>query len=244
MNDDSLSPLDEYREVNTAGTLNLAKQAEAAGVERFIFISSIKVNGEHTELEFPFKPEVNGVPEDPYGLSKYESEIGLREIAKETGMEVVIIRPPLVYGPGVKANFACMVKLAFKSLPLPFGDMTKNCRSLVSVDNLVDLIITCIDHPKAANETFLVSDNDDLSTAQMFRRLSIACGKSGSLLPVPTFLFNMFFKLIGKADIYQRLCGSLQVDISHTMETLNWQPPYTVDEGFAKTAKYYLENKV
>ena len=165
MNDSSKDTLEEFREVNTYGTLNLAQQAANAGVKRFIFISSIKVNGESTELGSPFKPDDVFIPIDLYGLSKYEAEIGLRIIAKDTGMEVVIIRPPLVYGPGVKANFASMMKWVNKGVPLPLGGINNNKRSLVSVDNLVDLIVTCIEHPKAVNQTFLVSDDDDVSTS-------------------------------------------------------------------------------
>lgn len=244
MDEESLDPLMEYRKVNTGGTLNLARQAAQAGVKRFIFISSIKVNGERTSIGVPFKPKVSVAPIDPYGLSKYEAEKGLQKIADNTNMDVVIIRPPLVYGPGVQANFLSMLKITSKGYPLPFGAMTKNRRSLVSLDNLVDLIVTCIEHPMAANETFLVSDNADLSTADLFRRLSVACGKPVFLLSVPVFLFKIGFKLIGKAEHYQRLCGSLQVDISATMEKLSWKPPCTIDDSLAKTAVHYLENKV
>jgi nucleoside-diphosphate-sugar epimerase len=243
MNDDSIDPLSEFRDINTYGTLNLAKQAASSGVKRFIYISSIKVNGEHTSLDKPFLANDQNIPNDPYGVSKYEAEMGLRKVANDTGMEVVIIRPPLVYGPGVKANFSAMINLVSKGIPLPFGGLNKNKRSLVSLDNLVDLILTCLDHPNAANQTFLVSDNHDLSTADMFKLLSLSCGKSGYLIPFPALLFEKIFKLIGKQDIYQRLGGSLQVDISDTYKKLNWQPPYSVDEGFAKTAKHFLKNK-
>ena len=243
MNESLEDPLTEFRGINTFGTLNLAQQAAANGVKRFIFISSIKVNGEQTDSGEPFRANNKNIPTDPYGLSKYEAEVGLREIAKNTGMEVVIIRPPLVYGPGVKANFSAMIKLASKGWPLPFGGLIHNQRSLVSVDNLVDLIITCLVHPNAGDEVFLVSDNEDLSTAGMFKRLSVACGKTGFLIPIPAFIFKVAFKFMGKANFYQRLCGSLQVDISETCEKLNWQPPHKVDVCFARTAKYFLENK-
>lgn len=244
MNDGAEDPLIEYRKINTDGSLNLARQAARLGVRRFIFISSIKVNGEQTYLGSPFTADGCNMPTDPYALSKYEAEAGLKAIAGSTDLEIVIIRPPLVYGPGVKANFLSMLKLASKGLPLPFGGMTANLRSLVFIDNLVDLIVTCIEHSGAKNETFLVSDNYDLSTAELFRRLSICCGKSGFLLPVPTILFELGFKLIGKSDFYQRLCGSLQVDINDTMDKLDWKPPYSVDDGLYKTASHYLENKV
>jgi len=241
--DDKLSdPLQAFREVNTYGTLNLAQQAADAGVKRFIFISSIKVNGESTELGSPFTPDDSYIPIDPYGLSKYEAEVGLRKIAAETGMEVVIIRPPLVYGPGVKANFAAMMKWVSRGVPLPLGGIKKNRRSLVSVDNLVDLIITCIDHPKAANQTFLVSDNEDVSTTALLKNIAKSLNIPSHLLPVPASWFNLASQLIGKPTIAQRLCGSLQVDISKTMALLDWKPPYSSTESMKKTADLFLEN--
>ncbi|MCG6202521.1 UDP-glucose 4-epimerase family protein [Psychromonas antarctica] len=241
MNDSSANPLEEFREVNTYGTLNLAQQAADAGVKRFIFISSIKVNGESTELGVPFKPDDTFMPTDPYGLSKYEAEVGLRRIATDTGMEVVIIRPPLVYGPGVKANFASMMKWVNKGLPLPLGGIKDNKRSLVSVDNLVDLITTCIDHPNAANQTFLVSDDEDVSTSQLLSNMAIALEAPNRLLPVPSSWFTFAARLIGKPAISQRLCGSLQVDISKTKELLNWTPPYSAAECMKKTADAFLK---
>lgn len=244
MDDNSAEPLTEFRATNTAGTLNLAKQAAEAGVKRFVFISSIKVNGECTLLNTPFRADDGMAPQDPYGISKAEAEQGLRDIGKKTGMEVVIIRPPLVYGPGVKANFEAMMKLASLGIPLPLGGVTKNRRSLVYVDNLVDLIVTCISHPKAANQTFLVSDDDDLSTTRMIKALSLALGKKGWLLPIPVTLFEILGKLTGKSAIIDRLCGSLQVDISKTKELLDWQPPVCVKDAFTKTAAHYaLNNK-
>lgn len=233
MADTATDPLDEYRAVNTAGTLNLARQAATAGVKRFIFISSIKVNGEGTTTGKPFLYNDTPQPEDPYGISKAEAEVGLMQIATETGMEVVVIRPPLVYGPGVKANFAAMLKLAKKNLPLPLGAI-HNKRSLVALDNLVDLIITCIDHPKAANQTFLVSDNSDVSTTELLQMMTRAVGKKPRLIPVPVSWLKLAGKLTGKKAIIDRLCGNLQVDISHTKQTLGWQPPITVEEGIAR----------
>jgi UDP-glucose 4-epimerase len=240
MDDSAVNPLEEFREVNTYGTLNLAQQAADAGVKRFIFISSIKVNGESTEPDFPFRPDEQFVPTDPYGLSKYEAEVGLREIAAKTGMEVVIIRPPLVYGPGVKANFAVMMKWVNKGVPLPLGGIKGNKRSLVSVDNLVDLIVTCIDHPNAANQTFMVSDDDDVSTSQLLANMATALGVPNRLLPIPSAWFTLAAKLMGKPAIAQRLCGSLQVDISKTKELLNWLPPYSSAESMKKTAGAFL----
>ena len=242
MNDSSVDPLEDFRAVNTYGALNLAQKAADAGVKRFIFISSIKVNGESTELGLPFKPDTNFIPTDPYGLSKYEAEVGLRKIAEKTGMEMVIIRPPLVYGPGVKANFVAMMKWVDKGFPLPLGGIKQNKRSLVSVDNLVDLIITCIEHPNAANQTFLVSDDDDVSTSQLLSNMATALDVSNRLLPVPGSWISLAAKLIGKPAISQRLCGSLQVDISKTKELLDWKPPYSMAECMKKTADAFLKN--
>lgn len=233
MADTATDPLDEYRAVNTAGTLNLAKQAAAAGVKRFIFVSSVKVNGEATSENQTFRYDDTTQPEDPYGISKAEAESGLKQIAAETGMEVVIIRPPLVYGPGVKANFAAMLKLNKKNLPLPLGAIY-NKRSLVALDNLVDLIVTCIDYPKAANQTFLVSDDQDVSTTELLEMMTRAAGKKPRLLPVPVSLLKLAGKLTGKQAVIDRLCGNLQVDISHTKDTLSWKPPITMEEGIAR----------
>ncbi|NQX96591.1 MAG: SDR family oxidoreductase [Flavobacteriales bacterium] len=243
MNDEKIDPLAEYRSVNSAGTLNLARQAAQAGVKRFIFISSIKVNGENTSDSQPFTAADDLNPLDPYGVSKSEAEVQLLKLASETGMEVVIIRPPLIYGPGVKANFASLMNLVSKGLPLPFGCITKNKRSLVSVKNLVDLIITCIDHPKAANQVFLVSDDHDISTASMVKEMSIALGKPNRMLPLPLWCYHLVGKLCDKKDIVNRLLGSLQVDISHTKKTLDWTPSQTIEEGFKETAEAFLNNK-
>lgn len=239
MNDTAADPLEEYRRINTRGTLNLARQAADAGVKRFIFISTIKVNGEGTKPGAPYRASDKPAPEDPYGVSKLEAEQGLKELAKETGMEVVIIRPVLVYGPGVKANFQAMMMLVSKGLPLPLGAI-HNKRSLVALDNLVDLIVTCIDHPAAANQTFLASDGEDLSTTELLRRIGKALGKPARLLPIPASLLELGAALLGKRAVAQRLLGSLQVDISHTCNTLGWKPPVTLDQALAKTARYYL----
>lgn len=243
MDDDSLNPLEAYREVNTAGTINFATQAAKSGVSRFIFVSSIKVNGEGTSLGQPFTFADAHCPESDYGLSKAEAEQQLIKIGKETGMEVVIIRPTLVYGPGVKANFASLMSLVSKGIPLPFGCVTNNKRSLVSVDNLVDLIVTCIEHPKAANQVFLVSDDHDVSTSEMLRQMSIALGKSTFQLPVPLWCYKLVGKLFRKEDVIDRLIGSLQVDITHTKKTLGWNPPQSLEDGFKKTAQAFLQSK-
>jgi nucleoside-diphosphate-sugar epimerase len=239
MSEQSADPLAEFRKVNVEGTLNLARQAAAAGIKRFVFISSIKVNGEGTKPSQPYTAFDLPAPQDPYGISKMEAEHGLRQLAEDTGMEVVIIRPVLVYGPGVKANFRSMMSWLNKGVPLPLGTIL-NKRSLVSLDNLVDLVVTCIKHPAAANQTFLVSDGEDLSTTEMLRHMGKALGKPVRLLPVPAGLLEGGAALLGKRAVAQRLCGSLQVDISHTRETLNWTPPVSVDEGFRAAATAFL----
>lgn len=233
MKDEVPDPLAEYRKVNVEGTLSLARQAAKAGVYRFIYISSIKVNGEVTPLGKPFTAEDVPAPEDPYGVSKLEAETGLHEIASETGMEVVIIRPPLVYGPGVKGNFASMINLVDKGLPLPLGAI-HNKRSLVALDNLVDLIVTCIDHPAAANQVFLAGDGQDVSTSELLRGVGRAMGKPARLIPVPASMVMFGAGLLGKKAVAQRLLGSLQVDISKARNLLGWEPPLSVEEGLGR----------
>jgi nucleoside-diphosphate-sugar epimerase len=233
MSDSSLNPLASFREVNVEGSLSLARQAAALGVKRFIFLSSIKVNGEGTALGSVYRPDDAPAPTDPYGVSKMEAEFALQILAAETGMELVIIRPPLVYGPGVKGNFASMIKLVGKGLPLPLGAV-HNKRSLVALDNLVDLIITCIDHPGAADQTFLASDGEDISTTQLLQGIAQAMGKPSRLIPVPASVLQFAATLLGKKAVAQRLLGSLQVDISHTQKCLNWTPPLTVKQGLQR----------
>lgn len=239
MDEQAADPLSEFRRVNVDGTLNLARQAAAAGIKRFVFMSSIKVNGEATPSGRPFAASDTPAPIDPYGISKQEAEDGLRQIAAETGLEVTIIRAPLVYGPGVKGNFRSMMAWTQKGVPLPLGAV-HNRRSLVALDNLVDLIATCIDHPAAANETFLVSDGDDLSTTELLRGLGQALGRPARLLPMPAPVLTGAAALMGKKAIAQRLCGNLQVDISHTRDVLGWQPPVSMDEGLRRTAEAFL----
>ena len=233
MSDSAVDPLSEFRNVNVDGTCALARQAAEAGVRRFIFISSIKVNGESTSLRLPYRADDIPAPEDFYGISKFEAEQGLSKVAAETGMEVVIIRPPLIYGPRVKGNFASMIKLVGKGFPLPMGAI-HNKRSLVGIDNLVDLIIRCIGHPAAANQVFLAGDGADLSTTELLRGVGRAMGKPARLIPVPVVMLQLGATLLGKKAMAQRLLGSLQVDISKTCELLDWRPPYTVDEGLRR----------
>lgn len=234
MREQANDPLAEYRRVNVQGTLNLALQAAAAGVRRFVFISSIKVNGEETLQGRPFTSDDPHAPEDAYGISKAESEVELRRIAIETGMEVTIIRPPLIYGPGVKGNFASLIRWVRRGVPLPLVGVTYNRRSLVGLDNLVDLILVCAEHPRAANQTFLVSDGEDLSTTQLMTRIGKAMKRPTRLFWMPPAAITFIASLIGKRAISQRLLGSLQVDIQKTCDLLGWKPSVTVDEGLRR----------
>lgn len=233
MHDTAAEPLAAFRAVNVAGTLNLARQAAAAGVKRFVFVSSVKVNGECTQPGSAFTEADVPDPQDAYGLSKHEAEQGLRQLAADTGIEVVIIRPPLVYGPGVKANFAALMHAVQRGWPLPLGAV-HNWRSLVSLSNLVDFIVTCTTHPQAANQTFLVSDGRDLSTVELVRGLAREAGVPARLVPVPIWVLEAGATLLGKGDAVQRLCGNLQVDISKARSLLGWVPPVSVDEGLRR----------
>lgn len=241
MKEELVDSLAEYRRVNVDGTLNLAMQAADAGVKRFIYISSIKVNGESTSGSVPFTEKDTAKPLDPYGVSKYEAEKGLKKIAADSDMEVVIIRPPLIYGAGVKANFLNLLKLSNIKFPLPFG-LIKNKRSMVYVENLVDFIVKCIDHPAAANQTFLVSDNHDLSLHNLLVLMRKSMGQSSKLVPVPVFLFNLAGYLFRKKDVVDRLVGDLQVNPSKAMTLLDWKPPYTVEQGMQNTVGSFLED--
>jgi len=239
MDETSSDPLSEFRRVNVAGTLNLARQAAAAGVRRFIFVSSIKVNGERTTPGRPYTADDVPQPQDPYGVSKHEAEQGLLSLAQETGMEVVIIRPVLVYGPGVKANFQSMMRWLDKGVPLPLGGINSNRRSMVALDNLVDLIVTCLEHPAAVNQVFLVSDGEDLSTTGLLQRTAKALQKPARLLPVPAWILSTAARMLGKEHVAQRLCGSLQVDIGKTSSLLGWRPPVKMDAALRATAKAF-----
>lgn len=233
MRDTEADPLAAFRAVNVTGTLNLARQAAEAGVQRFIFISSIKVNGELTHPGQPFTEAQTPCPQDAYGLNKHEAEQGLRQIAAATGMELVVIRPPLVYGPGVKANFGSLMNAVQRRWPLPLGDI-HNQRSLVSLDNLVDFIITCVDHPQAANQIFLISDGEDLSTTELVRRMAQAAGVHARLLPAPVWALQVVGRLVGKRDAVQRLCGNLQINSGKARTVLGWEPKISVQEGLRR----------
>jgi len=236
MDDSSSDPLTEYRKVNVEGTKFLAVAAANAGVKRFVYISSIKVNGEGKSAAYTEDDEVS--PRDHYGVSKWEAEQELNKIADKTDLETVILRPPLVYGPGVKANFMRLVSLVKLGIPLPFRYIN-NCRSLIYIGNLIDAIITCMTNPNAAGKTYLVSDGEDVSTPELIRRIGAASGRRALLLPVPVWIMRMAGWITGKYDEVERLVGSLTVDISKICKELEWKPPYAMKYGLRETAKWY-----
>lgn len=231
---DLCDSLAEYRLVNVQATTHLARQASACGVKRFIFISSIKVNGEATFLGHPFTSDDLPAPADAYALSKAEAEEQLKQISHETGLEVTIIRPPLVYGPGVKGNFESLLNWVRHGLPLPLGSVTHNRRSLVALDNMVELILICLSHVNAKNQIFLISDGEDLSTTDLLRRIGKAMNRPPCLIRFPVWIISFVAVLLGKKTISDRLIGSLQVDIRNTCELLNWRPSVGVDMGLRK----------
>lgn len=242
MEDSLADPLKAFRAVNVCGSKKLARQAAEQGVKRFVFISSVKVNG---EFSFPGKPFISTdmpSPKDSYAISKYEAEQALLKVADETGMEVAIIRPPLVYGPGVKANFRNMMSWIYRGIPLPLGSI-QNKRSLIALENLVELIETCISHPSAANETFLAADGKDFSTTEMIRILASGMGRRAFLLPVPQSVLCKGLELMGKKNIAQRLCGNLQVDISKAQKLLGWVPSTPAKDALRKTAQDFVEEQ-
>ena len=239
MNDKSSNPLTAFRAINVDATMNLAKQAARNGIKRFVYVSSVKVNGEAT-IKTPFTAFDQPAPLDPYGQSKLEAEMALRELSRSAGMEIVVVRPPLVYGPGVRANFRRLMQLVKLGIPLPLGAI-HNSRSMVSLDNLVDLLITCSQHPDAAGETFMVSDDCDVSVADLLRMLSHAMGKRSLLLPIPSKIIYSAAALAGKSAVADRLLGSLQVDIAHTKTVLQWKPVATVQESLAKTVAHFMK---
>lgn len=243
MNDQTADFLAQIHRVNVEGTLRLAEQAAVAGVRRFVFLSSIKANGEQTEAGQAFSADEAPKPGDPYGISKWQAEERLRDLATRSGMELVVIRPPLVYGPGVKANFETMMRWIWRGIPLPFGAVTNNRRSLVALDNLVDLVKICIDHPAAANQTFLVSDGEDLSTADLLKRLGRAMGRPVRLIAVPAGLLKLGAWLLRRPDLALRLTASLEADIGKTRRVLGWTPPIDVDEGLRRAAAHWIQSR-
>jgi nucleoside-diphosphate-sugar epimerase len=234
------NPLEEYRRANVDSTLNLAHQAANAGVKRFVFISSAKVNGQFNHSGRPFRADDLPRPSDPYAVSKLEAESALMQLSRETGMEVVVIRPPLIYGAVVKANFFSIMRLLNLCVPLPFGSI-QNQRSLVFVDNLVDLIVRVLDHPNAAGQVFLVSDDEDVSTTRLLKTISIALGKQSWLIPVPVFLLKALFVVSGRRDLSDRLLSSFKLDISQTKKILDWEPPVRFEAGIKATTTAYLD---
>jgi nucleoside-diphosphate-sugar epimerase len=240
MRDNAVDPLHEFRRVNVAGTAALARAAAALGVLRLVFVSTAKVNGESTSGR-PFAEGDPPAPQDPYAVSKWEAEEALRPIAAKTALEVAIVRPPLVYGPGVRANFLRLMRLVARGLPLPLPD-TKNRRSLIGVENLADCLVRCVSHPEAANQTFMVSDGEDVSTRELIARLARALGRSARFLPVPEFAVRLAARLVGKEAAVDRVLGSLVIDSGKARQTLGWRPPVTLDNGLAATARWYLES--
>lgn len=241
MNDVARDPLEEYRNANTLATIHLAQEAAKAGVKRFIYLSSIKVNGEETASGKSYSEDSTPSPIDPYGVSKWEAELGLEKVCAQTGMEFVIIRPPLVYGPGVKANFQKLMGLVAKGLPLPLGAV-HNQRSMLALDNLVSFIAEAMTNPLAANQRFLLSDGQDLSTSQLLKLLAKGMGKSIWLLPVPLFILRAAAQVLGATAAADRLLGSLQIDSSKARQLLQWQPPLSAEDGITIAAKSYLKN--
>ena len=236
LNDDKTKSVTEFDRVNVAVTLELARQAVVAGVPRFVFLSSIGVNGVQTDLDAPFTEADRPSPHNPYAESKLKAEQGLRQLSAQTGLEVVIIRPPLVYGPGVRANFAALMRAVQRGWPLPLA-CVHNLRSMLAMDNLVSFIATCIDHPQAANRTFLVSDGQDISSPDLVRGLAQALGVAAHLVPVPLFALQLVGRTLGKGDVIQRVCGNLRVDISRARRVLSWKPPISTDEGLRRAVK-------
>ena len=241
MRETSADPLLEFRRVNVEGTLALARRAVDAGVRRFVFLSSIKVNGEETAPGRPFRAGDPANPGDAYGVSKLEAERGLQAIARTRGMELIIVRSPLVYGPGVKANFLQLMRWLYRRAPLPLGAVTDNRRSLIALENLSDLLVTCLSHRSVGSQVFLASDGEDLSTAQLLNRIGIALGRPARLPAIPPVVVQSLGTLVGRGDQVRRLLGSLQVDISATRDLLGWTPPMSVDHALARTAAHFLK---
>ncbi len=238
MQDCSANPLAEFRKVNLHGTENLARQAAQAGVKRLVYVSSIGVNGLQTAYDQSYSETDNPNPHNAYALSKWEAEQSLSRVSEETGLEVVIVRPPLVYGGNAPGNFAQMLKVLAKGIPLPLAS-AHNLRSFIYVENLVDALIVCATRPAAAGQTYLVSDGEDISTPDLLRQLGIAMGYPARLLPCPPALLKLAGRLVGRSDQIERLLGSLQVDSSKIRRELGWQPPYTLQQGLQATAEWY-----
>jgi nucleoside-diphosphate-sugar epimerase len=236
MRDDALDPLEEFRKTNVAGTVSIARAAVASGVRRLVYVSSVKVNGERTGLDDSFTEDDIPCPQDPYGVSKWEAEQSLCRIAAETGLEVVIVRSPLVYGPNVKGNFAQMLRVIEKGIPLPLGSI-QNSRSLVYLGNLVDALINCATHSNAVGQTYLVSDGEDVSTPELLRQLGMAIGHPARLIACPVKLLELGGRLLRVSAQMERLLGSLRVDSAKIRRELNWIPPYSLQQGLSAMIK-------
>lgn len=242
MAEDAVDPLQAYRQVNVKGTKNLVESSARAGVSRFLFLSSVKVNGEESLTAYRENDEP--MPEDAYGISKMEGERQLSAIAENCAMEFVVIRPPLVYGPSVKANFLALMRLVDRKIPLPLANVS-NRRSFIYLGNLVDCITTCMTHPSAAGQTYLVSDDRDISTPELIRWIACALNTAAYLFPCSQTLLSLVAGLLGKKDALNRLLGTLTVDISKIKRELSWTPPFTVESGLLNTAKWFKErNKI
>lgn len=237
MRDDALDPLSEFRRVNVAGSERLARAAAERGVKRMVFVSSIKVNGEETRGGYAFCEADAPAPEDDYGVSKWEAELALRRVAQATGLELVIVRPPLVYGPGVKGNFAHLLDAVARGTPLPLASV-RNLRDLVHVENLADALAVCATHPAAAGQTYLACDGEPISTPDLLRQLAAGMGAPSRLLPCPPSLLRIGGALSGKSDRIRRLLGSLRIDGAKMRTDLNWAPPRTLQEGLRITAEW------
>lgn len=241
MNETEADPLAAFTRVNVDATLNLARQAVASGVKRLLYVSSVKVNGEAT-FDRPYTSTDTPAPEDAYGRSKHIAEQALWALAKESGLEIVVVRPPLVYGPGVKANFRSLMKAVYRRIPLPIGSVN-NLRSMVGVDNLVDLLLTAATHPRAAGHTFLASDDHDIGTADLARELGRAMQRPAILVPVPVPILRALGTLTGRSGFIDRLTGSLQVDVSPAKEILGWSPKIGLREGLLATTAHFISSK-
>jgi nucleoside-diphosphate-sugar epimerase len=241
MDETAADPVSEFRYVNTSGSEHLARAAVKAGVRRFLYVSTVKVNGERT-TDVPFTEDDEPAPEDPYAISKWEAEQALQRISSETGLEIVVVRPPLVYGPGVKGNFLRLMQWVDKGIPLPLS-MVRNHRSLIGLDNLVDVLVRCIECPEASGQTFLVADGEDLSTPELLKHVAEALGRRARLFPFSSFLLRLGAKLMGVEGTWGRLFGSLVVDSTKVQRLLGWRPPVSVQDGLQQTARWYLSNQ-
>ena len=242
MSDDPATSESLYLSANVDVTRKLAQSAARTGVKRMILMSSVKVNGESTTIDSPFTSQDTPNPQDPYGRSKTQAEQALWDVASSSGLEGVVIRPPLVYGPGVRANFASLIGIVNRGIPLPLGSI-QNKRSFVSIDNLIDCIATALQSSNAPGQTFLVSDGNDLSTPELIRSIASALHKSPMLIPFPTALLKLVATSVAKRSAYERLCGSLTVDIALTKQKLSWTPPFTVQDSMQRTVDAFIQSR-